>query len=663
MTRRHRLTRAALSIGVVASFALCGAHRLAADEPSYNDLRQNFESAYRDKDYAKALECSKKLHEMRPEDTDHIYNIACMNCLLGNEAEAYKWLDKLADAGYDDADYLVKDDDFKSMRDDERFKKIVSRMRGERPVEKEKEVKKEKEPEHKIIKLNEGKPKKQDAPLSAEDHAKRIQELTQELGNVSGKDKKKALEMAMEAHEHALALKRMLDAEPNASDRTRQFVDANLGLTAYNVACMYSLLDKKDEAFDYLKKSIDHKSFTNNIALQIVNDTDLDNLRSDARYADIMKKLGVDTAKPGANASKPEARFSDDNLPKVEKMSPNEHGQAFERCTQQLVTASKEGKRDDALQLARKALAHAKALMDFDNTNPRIQHAWALGNYNTACMYSLNKDADAAFFYLNRAIDAGGWGVPLATAIQGDDDFDNIRHDDRYQPTLEHAKKVDEGGDASESAEPKEETVEPQFKVTLPKNYDADKAAPLIVALHHFSGNMDTTTDRWKKAASDVGAILLTPQGTVKMGDGVYQWGRDIDTIERNVMKAIDQVMDKHKVDQKKIVLAGYSQGGWATWAIAAHNPDTFRGIIPVCGSVFPDTMKDLESDDVGHLRAWIMVGGEENADIIDANKKAEKLLKKAGAKVHLAIYEGVGHNYPKNSDEELSKALHFILD
>lgn len=67
-----------------------------------------------------------------------------------------------------------------------------------------------------------------------------------------------------------------------------KFPKENLGFTsAYNVACGYSLLGKKDEALDWLKKSIEagFKDFEH-----MENDTDLDNIRDDARYKKLLDK-------------------------------------------------------------------------------------------------------------------------------------------------------------------------------------------------------------------------------------------------------------------------------------------------------------------------------------------------------------------------------------
>ena len=285
-------------------------------------------------------------------------------------------------------------------------------------------------------------------------------------------------------------------------------------------------------------------------------------------------------------------------------------------------------------------------------------------NYNLACMYARKKDADAAFFYLNRAADGGGFmGQNLKNQIKADTDFDNIRDDSRYEAMLKTAdQKTAKYAAGGQDEGPAAKAVEPAWKVTLPMNYDASRKAPLVVALHHYHGNMSAATERWRKAADSIGAILLTPQGTVQLSDGMYHWGDNLDTVERNVMAAIDRVMDEYKIDESKIVLGGFSQGARAAWCLGARNPDTFRGLIPVCGGLHADDAKRLESPECKALRVWIMLGEDENSGVVEANEAAAEKLRKAGAEVTVKSYEGVGHGFPENSDEELTKALRFIL-
>ncbi len=96
-------------------------------------ISRRMNRAYQDGQYQRAIEFAKKMYDLQPQRSDTIYNIACFYCLLGDTDSAYTWLEKAIDAGYDDADHLLQDDDFKTIRDQERFKGLVRHLReGER---------------------------------------------------------------------------------------------------------------------------------------------------------------------------------------------------------------------------------------------------------------------------------------------------------------------------------------------------------------------------------------------------------------------------------------------------------------------------------------------------------------------------------------------------
>ncbi|HYF14815.1 MAG TPA: tetratricopeptide repeat protein [Phycisphaerales bacterium] len=64
---------------------------------------------------------------------DALYNAACANALLGRKDEALVWLERAIDAGFKDTGQIAKDTDLDSLRDDERFKKLVEGI-GTRPT-------------------------------------------------------------------------------------------------------------------------------------------------------------------------------------------------------------------------------------------------------------------------------------------------------------------------------------------------------------------------------------------------------------------------------------------------------------------------------------------------------------------------------------------------
>ncbi|MBK8270412.1 MAG: dienelactone hydrolase family protein [Planctomycetes bacterium] len=621
---------------------LAAAFDARAEDPAKTDaLRRDIRKAYRSADYKKALKAATQLHELNPDEPTPMYNMACMHARLGEKDKAYTWLERSVEAGYGDADHLYGDADFKQLWGEERFRNIVKSIRerantGDKADKKVTATDKPKKPKpDNVIEI----PKVPN--LTPREHQQKQQELTRELIEVAPKgEHKKALGLALEALAHAKALEKAVGerAAPTVS------------LCHYNVACMLSLLKKSDEAFAQLNTAVDVGGWPfDEMLQQMAGDSDLTNIRKDPRYDAVIRRLKGE--KPAQEAKKPDPKTSKEG-PSAEKakrdassMTADERAARIEELVPLLMKASQQGKLKEALDYALEAVS-------LDDS--------ALTNYNAACMYSLNKETDKAFEHLFKAFDQGGLRGNPVQQLKNDTDLNNLHGDARWKKAMGVAQKMlDE-----KNALPKDIHVDFQYEVTLPPRYDSSKPAPLVVALHHYHGNMNTTMERWKEPAANVGAILLTPQGTYEAGEssGLFQWGDDLSEIEANVMKAINEVMDKHRIDDRHVAIVGFSQGAAAALGVMARNPDAFCGVVSVAGYFKPESQSVFADDDLKGRHIYFMVGAEDNSQLIQTNRRAVDLFSKAGAAANLVVFDGIGHGFPDKSVEEQTKALRFVL-
>ena len=115
------------------------------------------------------------------------------------------------------------------------------------------------------------------------------------------------------------------------------------------------------------------------------------------------------------------------------------------------------------------------------------------------------------------------------------------------------------------------------YGITLPENYDPSKPTRLYVWLH---GRQNTTTEtefiysHLRRGAgnppvADQGQIQLDCFGRIN-GAG-WHWAGEMDIFE-----AIAAVKRRFNIDDKRIVLRGFSQGGEGAWHISLHYPDRF---------------------------------------------------------------------------------------
>jgi hypothetical protein len=116
------------------------------------------------------------------------------------------------------------------------------------------------------------------------------------------------------------------------------------------------------------------------------------------------------------------------------------------------------------------------------------------------------------------------------------------------------------------------------YGVTLPENYDPSKPARLYVWLH---GRQNNTTEAefiygflrprgpGNAPVADQGQIQIDCFGRIN-GAG-WHWAGEADVFE-----SIAAVKKRFKIDDKRIVLRGFSQGGEGAWHISLHHPDAF---------------------------------------------------------------------------------------
>ena len=120
------------------------AKRSAADEALREEARKDgphdsdeaqemFDNALelhdKDKNYREAIKLFKRIYYNFPKTrigAISAYNAACGFALSGNKDEAIDWLEYSVKAGYNDFDHLRKDTDLDGLRNEKRYKKLLT---------------------------------------------------------------------------------------------------------------------------------------------------------------------------------------------------------------------------------------------------------------------------------------------------------------------------------------------------------------------------------------------------------------------------------------------------------------------------------------------------------------------------------------------------------
>lgn len=267
--------------------------------------------------------------------------------------------------------------------------------------------------------------------------------------------------------------------------------------------------------------------------------------------------------------------------------------------------------------------------------------------FNIACNYSLLGDKKEALRWLSKAVDLGMY------RFDGDRDMDNIRGEKGYRKILARADKL--------LAAIKDRTSDPV--TVLPDGYDPIRPYPLLVAMHGFGGEPQNFSKAFAKACSSRGYILCCPYAPVVMGKSAFNWGEgEGDGLaEKRVLESIALMRSRYNIDTSRMVLAGFSQGGYMAYLLGLKHPGLFRGAIPIAGRY--DTLLDqrLDTASKAGIKYYILIGELEPEGRRLSNLEAIKRMMDHGVTASLNAYSGVGHAFPGDPAFELGRALEWI--
>jgi len=259
---------------------------------------------------------------------------------------------------------------------------------------------------------------------------------------------------------------------------------------------------------------------------------------------------------------------------------------------------------------------------------------------------------EAATWIRNAALN--GYADPAH--MENDSDLDQVRQHAKYREAM-RAIRVNRQDQFDEF---KRWWDDRPLHVVLPEK-EIDGAKPLVVVLHGYGGDGPDIAEAWREAADVFGAIVVAPEsGRPIDGRHGYQWSHE-DEAEWVILRAIERMKTAHEIDDEQIVLTGFSQGAFASLRFGLKYPEKLVGVIPVAGIYREDlTPFNRFKKDEPLPKFFLMIGSEDRS--VESMSEAKTALEARDAKVELVVYKGLGHEFPKNRDEETLRALRFVL-
>jgi len=345
---------------------------------------------HHDERYEEAIQAFEKAIDAGYREDASSYNIACGYALLGNRDKAFEWLHKAMDAGFDLQKYLGRDDDLDNLRSDPRWRDLRKAVEQRPSARAEREAAAAAARYERLVAKN---------PKDGEGYYNVAKDL-------------------LDAGRYDLSAKAF------AESAARGY---RVPTSLYNEACALSRGNQTRAALDTLQKALDNGFDQPGL---FDKDDDLDNLRSDPRFAQIAKEArdlslpgyGTDNWFKGLSGRRAKWREAAQHFEQYAQAHPQKARAWFNYGF-----ASLAGDRPEA------AVDGFKKAYDLNYRKPTTM-------YNLACSYARLDQKDVAFDWLFKALDAG---FDATGTLRGDEDLDNLRGDPRFRKALEIARAKD----------------------------------------------------------------------------------------------------------------------------------------------------------------------------------------------------------------------------
>lgn len=309
----------------------------------------------------------------------------------------------------------------------------------------------------------------------------------------------------------------------------------------------------------------------------------------------------------------------------------------YESVFRQFTQAYQEEQWDEAIELA----------LRLDTLRPN--HAPV--QYNLACVWARKGDPETALSWLEKAARSG---FTDAKAMESDADLNTLHTLPGWSVVI---------AAVNENRLRRQTRINQVFAtlplpLALPDDWDGVTPVPLIIALHGYGGRAENFPKLWRHSAGKKMAIVVAPWGHSPIYNG-SSW-TDLFEAETIVDLTIDWVAERYPIDRERIILSGFSQGGYMSYTIAVRRPELFAGVIPMGSGYVPSFDRPPQAGE-HRPRYYFMIGASDQS--VRQTRQAAADFKAAGYEVDLRVYPQSGHSFPTvGKNRELTKALSFVL-
>ena len=319
----------------------------------------------------------------------------------------------------------------------------------------------------------------------------------------------------------------------------------------------------------------------------------------------------------------------------------------FEKVQQQIQEYYAQGDYQSALEVAERAAEYF----------PEYAH---LLTYWRSAMAARLGESQRAIRLIEQAVASGFWygerllrKSPSFTSLQGIPEFEEVVT-------------------ASARMQAQEESqLYPLLVLRQPGHCEpGSPPCPWMIALHANAGTAHDSIGFWQPVARE-GWLVGVPQSRQALWKGAYVW-EDREQAAEEIQKHYLALTEQYNLESRRLLVAGHGLGAeLAIWM-------ALTGVVPVVGFLaiaptgpmmadpeqwWPLIQKGSAVDKTTYLRAYLMVGEEDEMVAHENIERLNELLNQGGIESEMEEVPLAGHDYLAEFDAPLLRALAFLSE
>jgi predicted esterase len=301
----------------------------------------------------------------------------------------------------------------------------------------------------------------------------------------------------------------------------------------------------------------------------------------------------------------------------------------FQQLTDELIRLYSQGKYAEALEIV-------------DQNAERFPVQRARTTFWRMCLLSMSGRPNDVMSLFRQGLDSGLWWAERQFAVETD--FDPVRELPQFQKLV---------AESNRKCIEMQAQVQPDRTLLLPDDMSGE--LPFLIALHGRNGNKDSNLEFWDLARRR-GWLVLSPQSRQALFEGSYCWD-DSEQGLNDILFHVEQVMQSHKIDRGRIIIAGFSQGSGMGIYTALSGKVDARGFIGI------GTWWQNPADFAGKgtaVRGYFVTG--EKDQTLDRAREIQNVLKQNNVPFIEEVHPDLGHDFPADFERAFDQAIDFIF-